>query len=512
MKESRRTFLSVLGISRCRFLGCSPGRRRARPECRLAALGLHAGPDSPPHWSAGRSRHGVDSESGLGGRTSRRRRHGGGDPGAGRPAVPHEGPVHLEERVVRGPRGDGPVRAYSRPPGWSMTEQPTKPVPRPAAATAGGPRGVLSIQTRPAGVEVEARDGRAGHRRRPVRGRPVGPDARRSRGGGGGETLLRLTGPDFVDLTLLVTVPQGDSASIEAELVPSSPLSADMVLVPAGPSPAGAGGFPIQRFPDRSPRGDEPGVRRVHGRRRIRHGQPVAGLDDRRRSAAGVGGCGRAADRPNGRGGPEGLVADRCPDRTGRPPGERRVLVRGERVLSVEGKEAPDRSGSGGALPLAPRDEPYPWGADREALSARANFESVTPVEVESRPRSRPVGAFEMAGNVREWLTPEADNAWTTPSVGGSWQDPALYPCERVAREPSPRSRGTRPQDSDASDTSTDRGSGCRCSPPPASCLRLLWPRSGPRMPGSSNRSTTPRSRAGARSSLDAGLRFRSRR
>ena len=29
-----------------------------------------------------------------------------------------------------------------------------------------------------------------------------------------------------------------------------------------------------------------------------------------------------------------------------------------------------------------------------------------------------------MAGNAREWLLPEVDDAATVPSVGGSWQAP----------------------------------------------------------------------------------------
>jgi formylglycine-generating enzyme required for sulfatase activity len=33
-------------------------------------------------------------------------------------------------------------------------------------------------------------------------------------------------------------------------------------------------------------------------------------------------------------------------------------------------------------------------------------------------------GVFEMAGNAREWLRPEQEEASEAPSVGGSWQDP----------------------------------------------------------------------------------------
>jgi hypothetical protein len=292
------------------------------------------------------------------------------------------------------------------------------------AATAGGPRGVLSIQTRPAGVEVEARTvvvATEGVLSEAVR---LGPTPVEAAEVAAGETLLRLTGPDFVDLTLLVTVRQGDSASIEAELVPSSPLSADMVLVPAGPSPAGAGGFPIQRFLiDRHEVTNREfaafmaeggyATASLWPDSMIVDGEPLEWADAVARLTDQTGAVGPRAWSgsvfPTGR-------ADHPVSGVSWYEANAHCLWKGKRLPTV---------GQWWRAALGAGDEPFPWGADREALSARANFESVTSVEVESRPLGvSPFGAFEMAGNVREWLTPEGDNARTAPSVGGSWQDP----------------------------------------------------------------------------------------
>jgi formylglycine-generating enzyme required for sulfatase activity len=74
---------------------------------------------------------------------------------------------------------------------------------------------------------------------------------------------------------------------------------------------------------------------------------------------------------------------------------------------------------------LGAGERPYPWGGDSESLRARANFEGSGTVPVESLPLGvSPFGAFEMAGNVREWVRPDGAEALTALSVGGSWQDP----------------------------------------------------------------------------------------
>jgi formylglycine-generating enzyme required for sulfatase activity/tRNA A-37 threonylcarbamoyl transferase component Bud32 len=69
-------------------------------------------------------------------------------------------------------------------------------------------------------------------------------------------------------------------------------------------------------------------------------------------------------------------------------------------------------------------DRPYPWGRDHVTLDERSNFGMVAASAVDRHPTGvSPYGAYDMAGNVREWLGGEAD-ADRHPAIGGSWQDP----------------------------------------------------------------------------------------
>jgi formylglycine-generating enzyme required for sulfatase activity len=53
-----------------------------------------------------------------------------------------------------------------------------------------------------------------------------------------------------------------------------------------------------------------------------------------------------------------------------------------------------------------------------------------------------PFGVFELAGNVREWLRPDDEDAQMAPSVGGSWQDP-VYTFSPEWREELPLALAT---------------------------------------------------------------------
>ena len=70
-------------------------------------------------------------------------------------------------------------------------------------------------------------------------------------------------------------------------------------------------------------------------------------------------------------------------------------------------------------------DRPYPWGSDFATLDERANFSmmATTPVDRLAAGMS-PYGAYDMAGNVREWLAGDP-GAGRYPAIGGSWQDPS---------------------------------------------------------------------------------------
>jgi serine/threonine protein kinase len=72
----------------------------------------------------------------------------------------------------------------------------------------------------------------------------------------------------------------------------------------------------------------------------------------------------------------------------------------------------------------------YPWGDDSYTPHLRANFGYVGTDPVESYPLGvSPLGCFDMAGNVREWLKDSKWQKGLCTVVGGSWKDP-LYMIE----------------------------------------------------------------------------------
>lgn len=69
-------------------------------------------------------------------------------------------------------------------------------------------------------------------------------------------------------------------------------------------------------------------------------------------------------------------------------------------------------------------DQPYPWGRDHSTLDQRSNFGMVGTSAVDRHPDGvSPYGAYDMAGNVREWLAGDPDSD-RFAAAGGSWQDP----------------------------------------------------------------------------------------
>ena len=66
-----------------------------------------------------------------------------------------------------------------------------------------------------------------------------------------------------------------------------------------------------------------------------------------------------------------------------------------------------------------------PWGAmlPKDAVDRRANFNATRPEAVDRHPFGvSPFGAYNMAGNVREWCANPMGDGYTT--AGGSWADP----------------------------------------------------------------------------------------
>jgi serine/threonine-protein kinase len=65
-----------------------------------------------------------------------------------------------------------------------------------------------------------------------------------------------------------------------------------------------------------------------------------------------------------------------------------------------------------------------PWGSDTKSAEVRANFGHVGTREVGSYPQGvSPFGCFDMAGNVREWLSDQQPGETRRAVTGGSWLD-----------------------------------------------------------------------------------------
>ena len=87
---------------------------------------------------------------------------------------------------------------------------------------------------------------------------------------------------------------------------------------------------------------------------------------------------------------------------------------------------------------LGDTDQPYPWGGDHTTLDARSNFSMTATSDVRAHPSgASPFGAFDMAGNVREWLDGPRGTDDRYAAVGGSWQDPTyMFYTPNIERFP----------------------------------------------------------------------------
>ena len=287
-----------------------------------------------------------------------------------------------------------------------------------------GPTGRLTVLTRPEDVSAEIRH--VASPQGPLLGEPIalGITPLREATVPAGELVVRLERDGWVPLTLLARIEESDLTVIEGSLLQEAPLGRDMVVVPAGPVPPGAGGFPIDAY--------------LLDRHEVTNRQFAAFMAD--------GGYGTASLWPDsltvdGSRSAWAAAVGRLADSTGAvgprtwsgsvfPPGSADHPVTGvswyeaSAYCQWQGKRLPTFSQWWRAA-LGDGERPYPWGHESESLRARANFEATGTRTVEYSPLgTSPFGAFEMAGNAREWLRPEDDSAVTAPSVGGSWQDP----------------------------------------------------------------------------------------
>jgi formylglycine-generating enzyme required for sulfatase activity len=292
------------------------------------------------------------------------------------------------------------------------------------AAVPEGPTGFLSIRTKPAGASVSSRFVES------VRGQVLGASIAHGmtpmEGGevGVGEHVVQLRLDDFSSLTLLVRILEGETSSIEAELLPDSPLSAGMVVVPSGPAPGGVGGTPVAAFLiDR-----HEVTNREFAEFMADDGYGTANLWPDSMTVEGASsdrevGVSRLTDR-TGAVGPRAWSGSVFPAGAADHPVNGVSWYEANAYCRWKGKKLPSMEQWWRAA-LGEGDHPYPWGDDSETLRYRTNFEAVGTTEVESMPLGlSQFGVFELAGNVREWLSAEDADPGVAPSIGGSWQDP----------------------------------------------------------------------------------------
>lgn len=287
-----------------------------------------------------------------------------------------------------------------------------------------GPVGVVSVSTSPPGAEVrltpiiDIAEATLGDPvdlgRSPVEDSEVGT----------GGYVLELIRQGSNRLVLLVDVAEGQDVQIAAELVTDAQLTRDMVLVPAGPAPVGVGGVPVDAFlVDRHEVTNEefaefvgdqgyatptlwPDSMLADGGRTVR-AEALGGLVDR-----------------SGAMGPREWSGSLYPAGTGDHPVTGVSWYEANAYCLWAGKRLPTAQQWWRAA-LENGDRAYPWGTANGGVESRAAFNLDGPRSTESFPLGvSPFGAYDMAGNAREWVQPEASDARMGPSIGGSWQAP----------------------------------------------------------------------------------------
>ena len=287
-----------------------------------------------------------------------------------------------------------------------------------------GPTGTISISTAPPGAEVQlvrvvdAEEAALGDLVElglsPVEVETVAT----------GEYLLELNREGSNRLVLLAAVGEGEDVRIAADLVPDAPLTRGMVFVPPGPAPAGVGGLPVDAFLiDRHEVTNEQFAGFVSDQG---YETPTFWPDSvvvRGEKVARAEFLSRLIDR-SGAPGPRGWSGSLYPVGEGAYPVTGVSWYEANAYCLWAGKRLPTPRQWWRAA-LGSGESAYPWGEGGGRIQSRAAFNLEAPRPTESLPPGvSQFGAFDMAGNAREWLRPEVADRATAPSVGGSWQAP----------------------------------------------------------------------------------------
>jgi len=287
-----------------------------------------------------------------------------------------------------------------------------------------GPTGTISVSTVPPGADV--RLSRIGDAAEAAFGNPLelGQSPIESREVPAGEYLVEMNRDGSNPLVLLATVVEAEDSSIATELVTDASLTRDMVFVQAGLPPAGIGGLPMDAFlVDRHEVANEEFARFIGDQG---YETPTLWPDS---MFVGTGKTARDAslqhltDR-SGSSGPRAWSGSLYPAGTGGYPVTGVTWYEANAYCLWAGKRLPS-SQQWWRAALGYGERAYPWGAAAGGVESRAAFNLDGPRSTESYPLGvSPFGAYDMAGNAREWVLPESVDAERGPSIGGSWQAP----------------------------------------------------------------------------------------
>lgn len=311
--------------------------------------------------------------------------------------------------------------------GWLLLGGPGE-APGAAAASATesepSPTGVLEVATEPPGATVVAI--------------PVGADGSEIGGDSivlsgspavgslpAGEHVVRIVPADGETLTLLARVRPGETSRLTAAFPPPDGATPGMVLVSAGPAAVDEDTTSIEAFLlERHEVTNERFLEFVAaGGYEDASLWPVTMIVDgveRSRAEA----LRQLVDR-TGLPGPRSWSGGVFPEGRGQHPVTGISWYEARAFARWEGKRLPTRAEWSRAATGANRL--FPWGDDSEAVDARANFGLEGTEPVGSYPTGvSPFGAFDMAGNVREWVADvPVDAPGRRLATGGSWQDPS---------------------------------------------------------------------------------------
>jgi formylglycine-generating enzyme required for sulfatase activity/predicted Ser/Thr protein kinase len=279
--------------------------------------------------------------------------------------------------------------------------------------------GHVSITTQPAGARV-AFTRLATERTAP----PAAATSPASRPLVAGEYLVEVSAERHNPLTIYVRVEPRTTIALAPALAPARADTQDMVLVPAGNVVLGSRteqvpAFLVDRYEVTNSRFLQFVSAGAYEDPRLWPETIVIGGVALTREAA----LARLVDR-TGVHAPRGWSGGTYQPDQAEHPVTGITWYEADAFARWSGKQLPDAARWRRAA-MGESHESFPWGSDIRSQEERANFGLEGTRPVGSYPSGlSPVGCYDMAGNVREWLR-DRQNGERRAVIGGSWMDPS---------------------------------------------------------------------------------------